>query len=417
MPETDKTVTKADPTTGEGGPNGSTSGDVAGGAPAGATTTTVYQAMARVIAAMPAVPKEHEGPEKQGSYKYRGIEDVVGAAKTLLAHEGIVITPHAKLLEVRPGGSGGWACWVVEFTWQITGPRGDHIEPAPVTIGVGYDNTDKGVNKAQTQAFKYMLTAVLLVNDTAVPEPDAQGDYGRDEREAAEAAERAAAARYVEGDELDAIRARIGALPQAQKDQLTEAWCREGPDGEPYLPMANGKPATGLLRRSDVMAAEALIAAAEKAAQAEPTTEQRAAGLAERAASHASAPADAPAAPAEGTDRPEPETGPTAATPEGTAVRWAPDDDDWLPDLADEPIAKLALRVQTLGKVVPDEFFRAVTADVKGLHQSHVNREVTAVVGQTIAEDEHIDHRRMRVSLVRLLLERDRLAAEGTDRG
>lgn len=140
------------------------------------TTPTVTQAIAAVMQEMPAVGKDDRAPQ---GYTYRGIEAITRVLQPLCAKHGVVIVPSTELLNLVPSPSmkEGWQDLHVAVTWRIYGPAGDHLEAT--TYGVGRDNSDKGANKAHTQALKYLLLSLFLVADKAddadsiaTPEPD-----------------------------------------------------------------------------------------------------------------------------------------------------------------------------------------------------------------------------------------------------
>lgn len=118
---------------------------------------------------------KHIGPiakakhSNEVAYKFRSIEQIMAAAHDLIIASGLCLTPwDAELLEVMPlpnKGKGGWTIARVKYTWKITGPGGDF--DFAKTIGFGEDNSDKGSNKAQTQAWKYLLLPMLNIVDPA----------------------------------------------------------------------------------------------------------------------------------------------------------------------------------------------------------------------------------------------------------
>jgi hypothetical protein len=393
--------------------------------------------VAWVISQLPGIPKDQEGPENQGRYKYRGIEAIKAAGQKLLAEAGVTYTPRAKLLEriaQPPRAVPGWQDWVVEFTWTVKGPKGDtYVDDKgrlPVTIGVGRDNSDKGVNKAQSQAEKYMLNALLQIADPSVPEPDAHGDYSDQgavmTKDEYEAHQREQANPLVDRDTRLALVERVKALPDGPLDTFAKAWMREDPDGGPFLPTVDGKPHFGSLRRNDLPAAEALVLQAEKmaadlpddgkvdapadAAPAESVADRAARMAADHQKPQESA-SDAASGPEgdAGTDSaPETAEAPTGGAvpiPEDTAL--ADPNGVPMPDLATMPITELAARVRAANESLADAtFVKQVVDSVKHpYHHTAVEREIRNVAGQTVAEDEPIDHKRMRVSLMRVLLE------------
>lgn len=139
--------------------------------------TNVIEALRRVMRDLPAIGKEGTGPSSQGSYKFRGIEQIMRHAVPLFARHGVVFTPHRVDLRDHTDTLSGGKPAVDErvvVTYRVYGPGGtdDYIEvQAP---GVGRDSTDKGSNKAMTAAYKYALTQTLGVAD----EKDDGDQYG-----------------------------------------------------------------------------------------------------------------------------------------------------------------------------------------------------------------------------------------------
>ena len=123
---------------------------------------TVTQAIATVAARLPAIGKDSRSPE---GYQYRGIEQITEAAGPMLAAEGVVIVPSTRIVSQSPviGMKEGWTDTIVDVGWKIYGPDGSMIEAR--TAGIGRDKSDKGSNKAQTQAYKYLLLPLLYVGE------------------------------------------------------------------------------------------------------------------------------------------------------------------------------------------------------------------------------------------------------------
>ncbi len=126
-----------------------------------------------VIEALAAVMRDVEGIGKDGKseqgYRYRGIEQITAALQPLLGKYGVVFVPQV---------TGRWTKdltvnnkpWTEEqFTIEYTvyGPGGvtDFIKVGPI-FGFGRDNSDKGANKAMSQAFKYALLQTLCIGDS-----------------------------------------------------------------------------------------------------------------------------------------------------------------------------------------------------------------------------------------------------------
>ena len=136
---------------------------------------SVQAAIAAIIRDMPAIGKDDKAPGNMGGFSYRGIEAMTRSIQPLLGQHGVVIIPQAGGLDVvpAPGQKEAWQDVRIRYDWLIVGPDGSSLTAA--TYGIGRDHTDKGANKAQTQAFKYLLMALFCVSD---PKDDADGhDY------------------------------------------------------------------------------------------------------------------------------------------------------------------------------------------------------------------------------------------------
>lgn len=123
---------------------------------------SVYQAISAVIAELPNIGKGDKSPE---GYQYRGIESITRQLQPLLAKHGVVIVPQAVVTSVVPSPAmkDGWQDVHMRVAWNVFGPDGSCVEA--VTNGIGRDRSDKGANKAQTQAYKYLLLHLLCVAD------------------------------------------------------------------------------------------------------------------------------------------------------------------------------------------------------------------------------------------------------------
>lgn len=124
----------------------------------------VAQALAAVIADLPGISKADKSPE---GYAYRGVEAITKQLQPLLARHGVVIVPRSTVTQVVPSPAmkDGWQDVYAQVDWLIMGPDGSTIEAR--TNGIGRDRSDKGANKAQTQAYKYLLLHLLCIADSA----------------------------------------------------------------------------------------------------------------------------------------------------------------------------------------------------------------------------------------------------------
>lgn len=177
----------------------------------------LVEALAAVMAELPNIGKGAKSPE---GYAYRGIEQVTKHVQPLFAKHGIVIVPSAQITDVRPAPAmkEGWQDVYMTVDWTITGPDGSSLFAR--TNGIGRDKADKGANKAQTQAFKYLLLHLLCIADGKDDADSHSYENDRVEQPAKRAPRMADAASH------KLLRERIAELSDDQKKQLA-AWINE----------------------------------------------------------------------------------------------------------------------------------------------------------------------------------------------
>ena len=136
----------------------------------------LVRAVCNVMTELPAIGKAERSPE---GYNYRGIESITKHAQVLMAKHGIMILPSTSVVSVEPSPfmKDGWQDVYVTCDWTIYGPDGVGVTAR--TVGIGRDKADKGSNKGQTQAFKYLLLTLFCVADKA---DDSDGVTYEDER-------------------------------------------------------------------------------------------------------------------------------------------------------------------------------------------------------------------------------------------
>lgn len=127
---------------------------------------SVQAALAAIIGELPGIGKDEQMGTGQYGYKYRGIETITRNVQPLLSKYGVVIIPQSNIHSIVPAfesKNSGWQDTILHVNWTIIGPDGSSLEAS--TIGIGRDNSDKGANKAQSQAFKYLLLQLLCISD------------------------------------------------------------------------------------------------------------------------------------------------------------------------------------------------------------------------------------------------------------
>lgn len=127
----------------------------------------VVEAVAAVIDELPAIGRDGRASQQQGGYAYRGIEQITAAAAPLFAKYGVVFVPQVLAMEIRELVVNGkpWTDTILTVRYRICGPGGPDDFVEATVVGIGRDNSDKGANKALTQAFKYALIQTLCIAD------------------------------------------------------------------------------------------------------------------------------------------------------------------------------------------------------------------------------------------------------------
>jgi len=174
---------------------------------------SVQAAISAVMRDLPAIGKTEEA--KGVPYKFRGIEAMTVALQPLMARHGLVIVPQAQtiVIDPSPGQKEAWQDVMVKFDWLIMGPDGSHVTAS--TYGIGRDHTDKGSNKGQTQAYKYLIMHLFCVSD---PKDDGDSsDYTSSARD--EDADRRAVEDQDAVDETRVLLGRLGTLGAARPDE------------------------------------------------------------------------------------------------------------------------------------------------------------------------------------------------------
>jgi hypothetical protein len=127
----------------------------------------VVEAITRVIRDLPSIGRNERAPDDQGGYTFRGIEQITAHVAPLLARHGVVFVPAVEAVETRSvcAAQALWTDTILTVRYRIYGPGGRDDCVEAVVVGIGRDNSDKGANKALTQAFKYALIEVLCIAD------------------------------------------------------------------------------------------------------------------------------------------------------------------------------------------------------------------------------------------------------------
>lgn len=130
----------------------------------------VIEAIARVMEDCPAVGKDGKyNAPGSGSYNFRSIEGVTAALQKLMGRYCVVAVPKVieRVTREFEQNNKPWTEENLKLVYTVYGPGGipDHIEVGPL-YALGRDNSDKGTNKAMTQAFKQGLVQLFVIGDS-----------------------------------------------------------------------------------------------------------------------------------------------------------------------------------------------------------------------------------------------------------
>lgn len=128
------------------------------------TSNDTLLRLSKVQAGLAQVGIDKSGVNQQQRYNYRGIDQVMNALAPLLAEHQLLIIPSTLNHDISQGttAKGGTSYHHrVEMEYTVVGPEGT-IGPFR-SRGECIDYADKGLNKAQTAAYKYWVLTALCV--------------------------------------------------------------------------------------------------------------------------------------------------------------------------------------------------------------------------------------------------------------
>lgn len=109
----------------------------------------------------------HQTGDQGVAYAFRGIDQIAAQAQPLFGEYCVVIVPWVakqNVVEITVN-SKPWTDTFVTVDWSIYGPGGLTDVMGARTTGQGRDNSDKGVSKAMTTAYKNLLLRLLCIGD------------------------------------------------------------------------------------------------------------------------------------------------------------------------------------------------------------------------------------------------------------
>jgi hypothetical protein len=211
---------------------------------------TVYELMSRVMRDVRDVGKN--GENKSQNYKFRGVDDAIGALAQPLRDHGVFMTP--EVLDFKTELRGRMNAVMMRVAFHFYGPAGDHV--TAITMGEASDVADKASNKAMSAALKYALIHTFMIPVDSNSLDDGDRDHPEGQRSPADA--------YMERLRKPMVWNNVNALTAMHAEVKADGLLGEtvyGPDGATTLE-------TLIVGRGKHLRAEAAEREARKAAEA-----------------------------------------------------------------------------------------------------------------------------------------------------
>lgn len=146
-----------------------------GNGPVGRAEPKIYAAILGVMKDIGAVSKDKTCKSNFGSYKFRGIDDVMNALHPAMVKNGIFVVPEVKenIREVVTTKSGTQMNHsICTIRYEFFADDGSCLECT--VVGEGMDTGDKATNKAMSVAFKYACFQTFCIPTEDMDDPDAE---------------------------------------------------------------------------------------------------------------------------------------------------------------------------------------------------------------------------------------------------
>lgn len=140
----------------------------------------VYELMSRVMRDVRNIGKN--GTNESQNYRFRGVDDAIGALAQPLRDHGVVMTP--EVLDFKTEVRGRQNAVLMRVAFHFHGPAGDRV--TAVTMGEGSDFADKASNKAMSAALKYALIHTFMIPVDAKSLDDGDRDHPEGQRSPAD---------------------------------------------------------------------------------------------------------------------------------------------------------------------------------------------------------------------------------------
>ncbi|MFD8839764.1 ERF family protein [Streptomyces griseofuscus] len=142
---------------------------------------SVYELMSRVMRDVRDVGKN--GENKSQNYRFRGVDDAIGALAQPLRDHGVFMTP--EVLDFKTELRGRMNAVMMRVAFHFYGPAGDHV--TAITMGEASDVADKASNKAMSAALKYALVHTFMIPVDSKSLDDGDRDHPEGQRSPADA--------------------------------------------------------------------------------------------------------------------------------------------------------------------------------------------------------------------------------------
>jgi hypothetical protein len=137
-------------------------------------TQKIHKAMVGIMKAIEPIKKEKTNSQG-GSFKYRGIDDVMNSLHEAFAENGVYCTTDViDRKETERQSKSGGNLFYVTITVRFTFHADDGSEVSSTIYGTAMDSGDKADNKCLSIALKYCLLQAFLVPTEDMAEPDGQ---------------------------------------------------------------------------------------------------------------------------------------------------------------------------------------------------------------------------------------------------
>jgi hypothetical protein len=153
----------------------------------------IYEKMLEVMKGVTYLSKDDKVEFKTTKYKAISEEKVTSTVRTKLIEQGLVIFPIAQSHKRQD------TLTTVDVTYRIVNTENPDEHVDVVSSGTGADTQDKGVGKAMTYAYKYMLLRTFAIPTGEDPDKVSSAQLD-DEEKAQEEAEKTESAKITSVD-------------------------------------------------------------------------------------------------------------------------------------------------------------------------------------------------------------------------